>query len=366
MARALCEAEGPSARLRCAYTESLSQRSRRPSRRLSILGLTLLPLASMSVLAPAASDTSSSALVFAVANLNRPPASAPQCSGYNASAGSCRSSDPSLAFVRGQPPRALSVPSPSASAALSPAVQDSNALSVGPASVGARSSVGLLPLKSAKFSFEGDEIGGPIKPLRGMVLLERREAVEKSSGGVYLPSESKGKQVVARVLEVGSGEVNRDTGVRIPIDVVPGDWAIISRHALDSFKYNGKDCVLVEARDILAKVRTTVEERDANPSDLLPLGDTVLVRLTKLPERTASGLYLHQPGGDRSRSQSVKRAEVISVGPGCYNKNGERVPVDVKAGDHVLFSPYSQDEPEMTYGSNSYAFLKAADLLARW
>nr|CEL67580.1 TPA: YALI0B05610p, related [Neospora caninum Liverpool] len=275
---------------------------------------------------------------------------------------------PGRAFVRGQPSLSLSLSSsPTASSAFSPAVQAPSNLAVGTASLGGSRSAGVGPLRSrSKFSLEGEDIRGPIKPLRGMVLLERRDALERSAGGVYLPSESKAKQVIAKVLEVGPGDINRDTGARIPVDVAIGDWAIISRHAYDSFKYNGKDCVLVEARDILAKIQTTTEERDANPSDILPLGDTILVRIVKQAERTASGLYLHQPSSDRSRGQGVKRAHVVAVGPGRYNKNGERVPNDVVPGDEVLFPSYSQDEPDMKYGGESYAFVRTADLLAKW
>lgn len=55
---------------------------------------------------------------------------------------------------------------------------------------------------------------------------------------------------------------------------------------------------------------------------------SILVKIVKQPERTASGLYLHQSARENSRG-GLKRAEVISVGPGRYNKHGERLPIEV-------------------------------------
>ncbi|KFG49975.1 chaperonin GroS protein, partial [Toxoplasma gondii RUB] len=92
----------------------------------------------------------------------------------------------------------------------------------------------------------------------------------------------------------------------------------------------------------------------------------ILVKLVKQAQRTASGLYLQPTGSERDRGQGVKRAQVVAVGLGRYNRNGERVPNDVVPGDEVLFPAYSQDEPEMKYGGESYAFVRAADLLAKW
>ncbi|EPT28701.1 chaperonin GroS protein [Toxoplasma gondii TgCatPRC2] len=365
--------------LGCTYTAPALEGGVQPSRRIGrltqilfvffILGLASL---SSSLFAHEGQEETVSPFLFAVGTVYKQPGSvAPtslHCAGSDSGGeGFVRSSERSLAFVRGQPSRSFALSSPpAASSAFSPAVQEPSHLVSGPTSLASRDA-GVGPLRSASnFSFEGEDIRGPIKPLRGMVLLERREAVEKSAGGVYLPIESKAKQVIAKVIEVGPGEVNRETGARIPVDVAIGDWTIISRHTYDSFKYNGKDCVLVEARDIIAKVQTTTEERDANPSDILPLGDTILVKLVKQAQRTASGLYLQPTGSERDRGQGVKRAQVVAVGLGRYNRNGERVPNDVVPGDEVLFPAYSQDEPEMKYGGESYAFVRAADLLAKW
>ncbi|PHJ23396.1 10 kda [Cystoisospora suis] len=286
---------------------------------------------------------------------------------FSSAGSSLSTSHPSLAFIRGRAPSGTAMPSSIASTPshISCSRQQSKQGECS-APVSSHPAGSNQSLKStAKYSFEGEEIRGPLQPLRGMILLERRESPKTSSGGVYLPAEnSKGKQL-AKVLEVGPGEVNRDTNVRIPIDVSPGDWTIISRHVYDSFKYNGKDCVLVSASDILAKVSLTTEDRDANPADITPLGDNVLVKIVKQPERTASGLYLHQSARENSRG-SLKRAEVISVGPGRYNKHGERLPIEIHRGDTVVFSSYSQDEPDMKYKDDIYAFVKAADLLGKW
>lgn len=50
-------------------------------------------------------------------------------------------------------------------------------------------------------------------------------------------------------------------------------FGFVVSFVLPQFKYNGKECVLVSASDILARVSLTTEDRDANPADITPLGD---------------------------------------------------------------------------------------------
>lgn len=75
---------------------------------------------------------------------------------------------------------------------------------------------------------------------------------------------------------------------------------------------------------------------------LKPLGDKVVVQLTELEDKTASGLYL--PDSAKKKPQEGK---VIAAGPGRTLDSGNRHDLTVKAGDRVLFSKYGGNEVEI-------------------
>lgn len=74
---------------------------------------------------------------------------------------------------------------------------------------------------------------------------------------------------------------------------------------------------------------------------LRPLGDHVIVRPAAQEEVTKSGIVL--PGGS---TEKPEQGEVIAVGPGKLEK-GERLPMDVKVGQRVLFKKYAPDEVKL-------------------
>jgi len=70
-----------------------------------------------------------------------------------------------------------------------------------------------------------------------------------------------------------------------------------------------------------------------------PLNDRVLVLRTGEEEKTAGGIII--PDTAKEKPQEGK---VIGVGPGKVNEKGERINLDVKAGDKVLFGKYAGNE----------------------
>ncbi|HEX7021826.1 MAG TPA: co-chaperone GroES [Trueperaceae bacterium] len=72
---------------------------------------------------------------------------------------------------------------------------------------------------------------------------------------------------------------------------------------------------------------------------LKPLGDKVVVEVIEEPQTTASGIVL--PDTAKEKSQ---RGKVLAVGTGKLLDNGERVPLEVKEGDTVLFAKYGGTE----------------------
>jgi len=70
-----------------------------------------------------------------------------------------------------------------------------------------------------------------------------------------------------------------------------------------------------------------------------PLHDRVIVRRMEEETTTAGGIVLPD-----SATEKPSRGEVIAVGPGKTNDKGENTPMDVMAGDTVLFGKYSGTE----------------------
>ena len=91
--------------------------------------------------------------------------------------------------------------------------------------------------------------------------------------------------------------------------------------------------------------------------NIKPLEDKVLVQIAEAETTTASGLVIPD-----SAAEKPQEAVVIAVGPGRLDDNGNRIAVDVKEGDTVIFSKYGGTE--LKYGGEEYLLLSARDLLA--
>jgi chaperonin GroES len=70
-----------------------------------------------------------------------------------------------------------------------------------------------------------------------------------------------------------------------------------------------------------------------------PLGDRILVKRIKEEERTKGGIII--PDTAKEKPQEGK---VVSVGKGKYSDEGKLIPIEVKAGDKILFGKYSGSE----------------------
>ncbi|MDK6493141.1 MULTISPECIES: co-chaperone GroES [Corynebacterium] len=91
--------------------------------------------------------------------------------------------------------------------------------------------------------------------------------------------------------------------------------------------------------------------------NIKPLEDKVLVQIAEAETTTASGLVIPD-----SAAEKPQEAVVIAVGPGRLDDNGNRIAVDVKEGDTVIFSKYGGTE--LKYGGEEFLLLSARDLLA--
>jgi len=91
---------------------------------------------------------------------------------------------------------------------------------------------------------------------------------------------------------------------------------------------------------------------------LQPLGDRVVVKPTDEAEsRTPSGLVI--PDTAKEKPQI---GEVIAVGPGARDDDGDRIQMDVSVGDRVLYSKFAGTEVKLD--ADDYLVLSERDILA--
>jgi chaperonin GroES len=87
-----------------------------------------------------------------------------------------------------------------------------------------------------------------------------------------------------------------------------------------------------------------------------PLEDRIVVQANEAETTTASGIVIPDTAKEKPQEGTV-----IAVGPGRF-EDGQRVPLDVKEGDVVIYSKYGGTE--VKYGADEYLVLSARDVLA--
>ena len=92
-----------------------------------------------------------------------------------------------------------------------------------------------------------------IKPLEDRILVEPLEAETTTASGLVIPDTAKEKPQEGKVVAAGPGRID-DKGNRVPMDVKVDDVVIFSKYGGTEVRYDGKDYLLLNARDILAVV----------------------------------------------------------------------------------------------------------------
>ena len=88
-----------------------------------------------------------------------------------------------------------------------------------------------------------------------------------------------------------------------------------------------------------------------------PLEDRIVISQVEAEQTTASGLVIPD-----TAKEKPQEGEVIAVGPGRVDDNGNRIPVDVKVGDVVIYSRYGGTE--VKYEGQEFQILSSRDVLA--
>jgi len=87
-----------------------------------------------------------------------------------------------------------------------------------------------------------------------------------------------------------------------------------------------------------------------------PLHDRVVVKRVDAEEKTAGGIIIPD-----TAKEKPQQGEVISVGPGGRDESGKLIPLDVKAGDRVLFGKWSGTEVKLD--GVEYIIMKESDVM---
>jgi chaperonin GroES len=95
----------------------------------------------------------------------------------------------------------------------------------------------------------------------------------------------------------------------------------------------------------------------ANAAKVKPLADRVVVKALEDTEEMRGGLYIPD-----TAKEKPQQGEIIAVGPGRLSDEGNRIAMELKEGDRVLYGKYSGTE--VTVDGEEYLILRETDVLA--
>ena len=91
--------------------------------------------------------------------------------------------------------------------------------------------------------------------------------------------------------------------------------------------------------------------------NIRPLHDRVLVKRLEAEEQVRGGIIIPD-----TAKEKPQEAEVVAVGPGKLDEDGDRMPMDVKKGDRILIGKYSGSEVKIE--DQDYVILREDEILA--
>jgi len=91
--------------------------------------------------------------------------------------------------------------------------------------------------------------------------------------------------------------------------------------------------------------------------NITPMADRVVVEPLEETEEMRGGLYIPD-----TAKEKPQQGNVVAVGPGRLSDEGERIPMEVKVGDRVLYGKYAGTE--VTIEGTDYLIVKEGDVLA--
>jgi chaperonin GroES len=111
-------------------------------------------------------------------------------------------------------------------------------------------------------------------------------------------------------------------------------------------------------RELPTRAAESEPAKEIQSMNLKPLGDRVVVEREEAKETTAGGIVLPDTAKDKPQ-----KGKVLAVGDGRLTKDGKRRELQVKVGDHVLFTSYAGDEFKLD-GDKKVLLMREDDILA--
>jgi chaperonin GroES len=87
-----------------------------------------------------------------------------------------------------------------------------------------------------------------------------------------------------------------------------------------------------------------------------PLHDRIVIKRIEAEAKTAGGIIIPD-----TAKEKPEQGKVVAVGPGGRDESGKLTPIDVKAGDHVLFGKWSGTEVKID--GEEYLIMKETDIM---
>jgi chaperonin GroES len=106
----------------------------------------------------------------------------------------------------------------------------------------------------------------------------------------------------------------------------------------------------------VAKAKTGFKTREYDVASFRPLQDRVLVKRVKEEEKTRGGIIIPD-----TAQEKPQEGEVVAVGPGARDEDGERIEMDVKVGDRILFGKWSGTEVKID--GEELLIMKESDIM---
>jgi chaperonin GroES len=90
-----------------------------------------------------------------------------------------------------------------------------------------------------------------VRPLGDKVIVKRAESQDRTESGIYLPESAKDKPKEGKILALGSGLLNKETGDYMPFTVKKGDRVLFTSYGGTEIKIDGEELLILTEDDIL-------------------------------------------------------------------------------------------------------------------
>ncbi len=90
-----------------------------------------------------------------------------------------------------------------------------------------------------------------VRPLGDKIIVKRDEAQSKTESGIFIPEAAKDKPKQGKIVALGSGILNKDTGKYMPFTVKKGDTVLFTTYSGTEIKIDGETFIIMTEEDIL-------------------------------------------------------------------------------------------------------------------